>query len=49
MREMSQVIVYYDGTWKIKDLDCNFTSSDFLLFTLSRKLLYSKIHSAPLQ
>ena len=24
MREMSKVIVYYDGTWKIEDLDCNY-------------------------
>ena len=28
--------------------DCNFTSSDFLLFTLSRKLLYSKMKKSPL-
>lgn len=26
MREMSEVIVYYDGTWEIKDLDCNHTT-----------------------
>ena len=26
MREMSQVIVYYDGTWEIKDLDCNYAT-----------------------
>ena len=26
MREMSEVIVYYDGTWEIKDLDCNYAT-----------------------
>ena len=26
MKEMSEVIVYYDGTWEIKDLDCNYAT-----------------------
>ena len=30
MREMSQVIVYYDGTWEIKDLDCNYVTQHLL-------------------
>ena len=30
MREMSEVIVYYDGTWEIKDLDCNYAIQHLL-------------------
>ena len=30
MREMSQVIVYYDETWKIKDLDGNYATQHLL-------------------
>ena len=26
MREMSEVIVDYNGTWGIKDLDCNYAT-----------------------
>lgn len=26
MREMSKVIVYYDGTWEIEDLDCHYAT-----------------------
>lgn len=26
MREMSKVIVYYDGTWEVEGLDCNYTT-----------------------
>ena len=26
MIEMSNVIVYYDGTWVIEDLDCNYAT-----------------------
>ena len=30
MREMSEVIVYYDGTWEIKDLGCNHATKHLL-------------------
>ena len=30
MREMSNVIVYYDGTLEIKDLDCNYATQHLL-------------------
>ena len=26
MKEMSEVIVYYDGTCEIQDLDCNYAT-----------------------
>ena len=30
MRKMSKVIVYYDGTYEIKDLDCNYATQHLL-------------------
>jgi hypothetical protein len=36
MKEMSAVIVYYDGTWEIKDLNCNY-ATQHLYCTIKEK------------